>query len=399
MSSVPLQQSLRHLQAAYRNFFVKTGDYPRFKSKKNGGAATYAASAFTWDWDKRELTLAKMRDPLPVRWSRTLPRKARPSTVTVSLDPSGRWHVSILVEEEVKHLPASPNKVGVDLGTEHFAILSTGEKIPNPRHLNHYAKKLEQAQQTLSRKQKGSNNHRKARLKVAKAYAKVKDCRSDFLHKLSTRLIRENQTVVIEDLAVENLTRRCAPKPDPEHPGRYLPNGQAAKTGLNRSIQRTMIEPIGGNEMPKSFAQQIEDDENKIKRIREHQRMVRAKQAKQERNARTKRLVETGAIVEKAHGGAYDDEGRQTFSDGLNGIISVYDPSRGGNVDMRVIDVIDRRIPRLPRSETTTGTAAAASRTVQATAPQPAHAQPQSFTPSPQRIEHRTGAQQPDRWA
>ena len=111
--------------------------------------------------------------------------------------------------------------------------------------------------------------------------------------------------------------------------------------------------------------------------------MVRAKQAKQERNARTKRLVETGAIVEKAHGGAYDDEGRQTFSDGLNGIISVYDPSRGGNVDMRVIDVIDRRIPRLPRSETTTGTAAAASRTVQATAPQPAHAQPQSFAQPP----------------
>ena len=151
--------------------------------------------------------------------------------------------------------------------------------------------------------------------------------------------------------------------------------------------------------MPKSFAQQIEDDENKIKRIREHQRMVRAKQAKQERNARTKRLVETGAIVEKAHGGAYDDEGRQTFSDGLNGIISVYDPSRGGNVDMRVIDVIDRRIPRLPRSETTTGTATTAPRTVQATASQPAHAQPQSFTPNPQRIEHRTGAQQPGRWA
>lgn len=65
VSSVPLQQSLRHLQAAYRNFFAKTGDYPRFKSKKNGGAATYAASAFTWDWDKRELTLAKMRDPCP----------------------------------------------------------------------------------------------------------------------------------------------------------------------------------------------------------------------------------------------------------------------------------------------------------------------------------------------
>lgn len=148
-----------------------------------------------------------------------------------------------------RNADASPNKVGVDLGTEHFAILSTGEKIPDPRHLNRYQKKLERAQQKLARKQKGSNNHRKARLKVAKAYAKVKDCRSDFLHKLSTRLIRENQTVVIEDLAVENLTRRCAPKPDPEHPGRYLPNGQTAKTGLNRSILdtgwrqfRTMLE-------------------------------------------------------------------------------------------------------------------------------------------------------------
>lgn len=151
--------------------------------------------------------------------------------------------------------------------------------------------------------------------------------------------------------------------------------------------------------MPKSFAQQIEDDENKIKRIREHQRMVKAKQAKQERNARTKRLVETGAIVEKAHGGAYDDEGRQTFSDGLNGIISVYDPSRGGNVDMRVIDVIDRRIPRPPRSETATGTATAAPRTVQATVQtSPSVEQPRSYAPNPQRVEHRTGAQQTGRW-
>ena len=249
VSSVPLQQSLRHLQAAFKRFFDKTGSYPRFKAKHEGGSATYTVSAFTWDWERRALTLAKMHDPLPVRWSRTLPRKSRPSSVTVSLDAAGRWHVSILVEDEIRQHTKNGNMVGIDMGLEHFAILSTGEKIPNPRHLNHYAKKLEQAQQTLSRKQKGSNNHRKARLKVAKAYAKVTDCRSDFLHKLSTRLIRENQTVVIEDLAVENLTRRCAPKPDPEHPGRYLPNGQAAKTGLNRSILdtgwrqfRTMLE-------------------------------------------------------------------------------------------------------------------------------------------------------------
>ena len=249
VSSVPLQQSLRHLQTAFKNFFSKTGDYPQFKSKKDGGAATFASTAFSWDWGNRALTLAKMSEPLPIRWSRTLPRKAEPSTVTVNLDPAGRWHVSILVEEDVPHLPKTGGKVGIDLGVEHFATLSTGKKIPNPRHLRQRLGKLERAQQVLSRKQKGSNNHRKARLKVAKAYAKVRDCRTDFLHKLSTRLIRENQTIVIEDLVARNLTRRCTPKPDPEHPGSYLPNGQTAKAGLNRNILdagwrqfRTMLE-------------------------------------------------------------------------------------------------------------------------------------------------------------
>lgn len=236
VSSVPLQQSLRHLQAAFSNFFNKTGDYPKFKARRNGGSATYAATAFTWDWERRALTLAKMEQPLPIRWSRTLPRKARPSSVTVSLDAANRWHVSILVEDAVNQLPHSDGMVGIDLGTEHFATLSTGEKIDNPRHLNRYLKKLELAQRKFARTRKGSNNHEKARLKVAKAYAKVKDCRTDYLHKLSTRIIRENQTVVIEDLAVKNMTRRCNPKPDPDNPGGYLPNGQTAKSGLNRSI-------------------------------------------------------------------------------------------------------------------------------------------------------------------
>ena len=130
--SVPLQQSLRHLQRAFSNFFGKTGDYPKFKAKHSGGSATYAATAFIWDWERQALTLAKMKEPLPVRWSRTLPRKAQPSSVTVSLDAAGRWHVSILVEDTVSQLPHADGMVGIDLGTEHFAILSTGEKIDNP---------------------------------------------------------------------------------------------------------------------------------------------------------------------------------------------------------------------------------------------------------------------------
>lgn len=236
VSCVPLQQSLRHLQAAFSNFFKQTGDYPVPKKKRNGGSAEFTRSAFTWNADRQELTLAKMRDPLPIRWSRTIPRKAQPSTVTVSLDPSGRWHVSILVEETISTLPANDAKVGIDLGVDEYALLSNGETIHNPRHMRKDMRCLAKAQRELARKKKGSNNQRKARLKVARIQARIADRRRDFLHKLSTRLIRENQTIVIEDLAVANMTRRCKPKPDSDHPGQYLPNGQSAKSGLNRSI-------------------------------------------------------------------------------------------------------------------------------------------------------------------
>lgn len=237
VSSVPLQQALRHLQTAYSNFFNQTGDYPTFKKKSHGGSATFMKTAFTWDESKRELTLAKMREPLGIRWSRTLPKGRMPSSVTVSLDSAGRWHASILVEATVKPLRRSENTVGVDLGLESFAILSTGEKIANPRFSRKQAKKLRHAQKALSRKTKGSNNRQKARLKVARIQARIADRRRDFLHKLSTRLIRENQTVVVEDLNVQGISRRVKAKPDPDRPGKYLKNGKKAKSGMNRSIQ------------------------------------------------------------------------------------------------------------------------------------------------------------------
>jgi putative transposase len=206
VSSVPLQQSLRHLQSAFAAFWEKRARYPRFKSRKRGKAsAEYTRSAFRWR-DGR-LTLAKMDGPLDVVWSRPLPEGAEPSTVTVSRDPAGRWHVSILVETTVAHAPPVDRVVGVDAGITSLVTLSTGEKIVNPGHERRDRERLARAQRALARKQKGSANRVKARLRVARVHARIADRRRDLLHKLTTRLVRENQLVVIEELAVRNMVR------------------------------------------------------------------------------------------------------------------------------------------------------------------------------------------------
>ncbi|MCW2638213.1 MAG: transposase in snaA-snaB intergenic region, partial [Dactylosporangium sp.] len=206
VSSVPLQQALRHLQAAFTAFFDKRVKYPRFKSKKRSRAsAEYTRSAFRWR--DGQLTLAKMAEPLAIVWSRPLPDGAEPSTVTVSHDAAGRWHVSILVETTVKTLSPTDRTVGVDAGLAALVTLSTGEKVTNPRHERTDRRKLAKAQRGLSRKEKGSANRAKARLKVAQIHARIADRRRDHQHKLSTRLVRDNQTVVIEDLSVHTMVR------------------------------------------------------------------------------------------------------------------------------------------------------------------------------------------------
>ncbi|MGX4689050.1 RNA-guided endonuclease InsQ/TnpB family protein [Streptomyces sp. JNUCC 63] len=206
VSSVPLQQALRHLQTAFANFFAKRAHYPRFKSrKKSRASAEYTRSAFTWR--DGHLTLAKMAEPLDIRWSRPLPEGAQPTTVTVSRDSAGRWFVSMLCEDTIASAPATDGAVGLDAGITSLVTLSTGEKIVNPRHERRDRAGLARAQRELSRKAKGSANRAKARRKVARVHARITDRRRDFLHKLTTRLVRENQTVVIEDLTVRNLLR------------------------------------------------------------------------------------------------------------------------------------------------------------------------------------------------
>ncbi len=205
VSSVPVQQALRHLQTAFANFFAKRAKYPTFKRKDGQQSAEYTTSAFKWDG--KVLKLAKMDKPLDVRFSRTIPRAAKVTTITVSKDAAGRYFVSMLCDDTVQPKAEVEGKVGVDLGLTHFAILSTGEKIAAPNTFRKNEEKLAKLQRRLAKKTKGSANRKKARLKVAKLHAKIADSRKDFLHKLSTRLVNENQVIAIETLAVSNMQK------------------------------------------------------------------------------------------------------------------------------------------------------------------------------------------------
>ncbi|GGY05970.1 transposase [Litchfieldella qijiaojingensis] len=203
VSSVPLQQCLRHQQAAFKHFFEGRARYPRFKSKRHRQSAEFTRSAFRYC--DGQLFLAKCAQPLAIRWSRPLP--SEPSTVTVSKDSAGRYFVSCLCEFDAEALPVTPEMVGIDLGLKDLFVTSDGYRTGNPRHTAQHAARLARAQRCLSRKKLGSSNRAKARQKVARLHAKISDCRMDNLHKLSRRLINENQVVCVESLKVKNMLR------------------------------------------------------------------------------------------------------------------------------------------------------------------------------------------------
>jgi putative transposase len=211
VSAVVLQQSLRDLDTAYRNFFdglkgkrPRMGA-PRFKSRKdNRQAVRFTANARWKVTTGADLSLPKIGD-VRVKWSRNLP--SVPSTVTVIKDAAGRYFASFVVETDPETLQETGQVVGIDLGLGHFAVLSDGTKIDAPRFLRRAEKKLKRTQQALSRKAEGSRNRGKARVKVARAHAQVADARREFHHQLSTKLIRDNQAVAVEGLAVKGLAR------------------------------------------------------------------------------------------------------------------------------------------------------------------------------------------------
>src|SRR5256885_8991937 len=205
VSSVPLQQALRNLDRAFRNFFEGRAHYPTFKKKRHQQAATYASNAFSWDG--KSLTLAKMDEPLAIVWHRPLPAGCQPSSVTINKDEAERYCVSMLVEEDIKAWEVTPKMVGLDLGLKSMLIESSGQTHGNPKFFAQDEKKLAKAQRRLAKKKKGSKNRAKARLKVARLHKKIADRRRDYQHKLSTKIVRENQVVCIESLHVKNMVK------------------------------------------------------------------------------------------------------------------------------------------------------------------------------------------------
>jgi putative transposase len=213
VSAVVLQQALADLNTAYRNFFASVSGQrkgrkvarPRFRSRKdNRQAIRFTKNASFRVLDNGRLRLPKIGD-VQVRWSRTLP--ADPSSVTIVKDAAGRYFASFVVQVTNEPLPPVEPEVGIDLGLTHFAVLSDGTKVTAPRFLRRAGRKLKRLQQAVSRKQRGSNNRKKAVMKVARAHARVADSRRDWQHKLSTAIIRDNQAVYVEDLCVAGLGR------------------------------------------------------------------------------------------------------------------------------------------------------------------------------------------------
>ena len=212
VSSIPLQQSLRDLEQAYSNFFKsckvqrkgKKVKPPKFKKRKSKQSAKFTDNGFKLYPNSDYIYLAKIGD-IKVIWSRELP--AAPSSITLIKDSADRYFVSFVVEFNPQQLPKNGRSVGIDLGITDFATLSNGEKVKSPKPLKKQLKRLRRLQQNLSRKQKDSRRREVARKKLAKLHAKISDTRNDFLHKLSTKIIRENQTIVLEDLNVSGMVK------------------------------------------------------------------------------------------------------------------------------------------------------------------------------------------------
>lgn len=207
ISCVPVQQSLRHLQVAFRNFFEKRTKYPTFKKKFGKQTAEYTKSAFKWDATNRNLVISKL-GRLRIRWSRNF--DSCPTTVTITKDRANRYFVTLCLDEVKYPVLKNGEAIGIDLGISRLATLSNGERVSNPGHIRKYERKLARAQRAMSRRKKGSKRREKARLRVAKIHAKITDARMDYLNKVTTDIVRRFDTICIEDLNLRDMVKNHA---------------------------------------------------------------------------------------------------------------------------------------------------------------------------------------------
>ena len=205
VDSLALANAQMNLDKAYKNFFRdKSVGFPKFKSKKtNRFSYTTNNQNGTISVEESFVKIPKLRSKIKIVLHRQF--KGLIKSATISKTPSNQYYISILVDTENTQLPKNGNSVGIDLGLKEFAVCSNGDRFDNPKNLRKYEKKLAKLQKDLSRKAKGSNNRYKARLKVAKLHQRIANQRKDFLHKLSTKIISENQVIVLEDLRVKNM--------------------------------------------------------------------------------------------------------------------------------------------------------------------------------------------------
>jgi len=205
VDSLALANAQLNLEKAYKHFFRdKNVGFPTFKSKKtNDHRFTTNNQNGTVAIEKGSIKIPKLKSRIRIKLHR--PFTGIIKSCTLSKTPAGKYFASILIETDIAALPKTENKMGVDLGLKDFAVTSDGEVIANPKHLRQSEKRLAKLQKNLSRKKKGSHNQSKARLKVAKLHEKITNQRKDFLHKTSTKMISENQVIVMEDLRVKNM--------------------------------------------------------------------------------------------------------------------------------------------------------------------------------------------------
>ena len=207
VDSLALANAQMNLNTAYRNFFRdKSNGFPKFKSKKNNNFSyTTNNQKGTVYVENGYIKLPKLKSPVKIRQHRSFEGVIK--SCTISKAPSGKYHISILVETEIQKLPASDMRVGIDVGIKDFAVLSNGEAYKNPKHLRKSEKRLAKLQRDLSRKQIGSSNRNKARIKVAKLHEKIANQRSDFQHKLSRKLVDNHDAIVLESLNIKGMVK------------------------------------------------------------------------------------------------------------------------------------------------------------------------------------------------